>query len=66
MNIVHANEKVTLFNTVTVNPTATKEDLKTVKEGNPHIVVTAYAVQAEGIDSVATAWAAAKDANTND
>lgn len=64
MTVVHANDKVTLFNTVTINPSATKEDLKAVN--GKTIKVTAYAVQAEGIDSVATAWKAAKEANTND
>lgn len=49
-----AGENVKVFESFTVNTTATNTDLDDIKD--EEIVVTAYAVQAENVDTAAEAW----------
>lgn len=42
---------------VTVSENLTKEDIKGLTETHPQLTFTAYAVQKDGIDTVADAWA---------
>ena len=58
---VVANDKAQEFpvlkdNTVTVSDTLTKGDIKEITT-NPTLTFTAYAVQKDGIDTAAAAWA---------
>lgn len=47
-------------NVVTVKDTLTKSEVATLKEQSTTLTFTAYAVQKEGINDVATAWTKAK------
>ncbi len=46
-------------NKVTVKDSATKADMEAAKTNAPTLTFTAYAVQKDGIDDAATAWAKA-------
>lgn len=45
---------------VTVSENLTKEDIKDLTENHPQLIFTAYAVQKDGIDTAAEAWAKVK------
>ena len=73
-----ASYNVILNNTVTVSEDITKDDMDAIDGVNadaaaaeaelaarPSLTITAYAVQHEGINSVATAWAEAKALDSN-
>lgn len=49
---------------ITVKDTLTKGDIKDIAATNPTLKITAYAVQKDGIDDVATAWAKANPTPT--
>ena len=50
-------------NKVTVSDTLTKEDIKNITT-NPTLTFTAYAVQKDGIDTAADAWAKVSTSTT--
>ena len=51
-------------NKITVSDTLTKKDINEKLTGTPKLSITAYAIQTDGMDSAAKAWAAIADTTT--
>lgn len=51
-------------NKITVSDTLTKKDINEKLTGTPKLSITAYAIQKDGMDSAAKAWAAIADTTT--
>lgn len=51
-------------NKITVSDTLTKEDIKDISTTTPKLSITAYAIQKDGMDTAAEAWAAIADTTT--
>lgn len=51
-------------NKITVSDTLTKIDIKSISTTTPKLSITAYAIQKDGMDTAAKAWAAIADTTT--